>query len=310
MQFNALYSLMLAVVLVGVLPGCATVPTARPAEPEIKPHFTLGVDLSGCSHDARINDVSIIDGDFPVVVDVPVNEWVIPGENQLSIRLAPLPGETVLGESAKVEIRLQMRPKGAPRSEDRVLATVRFGGGSTDKEDGSAGSASGDGLVGSVRIEETPGQPGIWVHGTVAMSESLPRWAWLDGDVLPDTKGTQEAVEAQYQELWDMLATAPTEEQVLPLFAERSRELAIAYGVPEAKMAPTGLVKTAGSEEFEIVPMYLEHAKFKLFAGGRLAKIFFWSGGALFNFNHKTEKLSKQFDVTFRRSGGEWIITR
>ena len=75
-------------------------------------------------------------------------------------------------------------------------------------------------------------------------------------------------------------------------------------------MAPTGLVKTAGSAEYEIVPMYLNHAKFKVFAGGRLTKLLFWYGGALFNFNHKTEKRSNFFDITFRRSGDTWIITR
>ena len=87
---------------------------ANPA-PEKRLHFTVGLDLSGCSYDARINDVSVMEGRFPVVVDLPVNEWVIPGDNRLSLRLTPMPGQTEIGESAKAEIRLQMRPKGCPR---------------------------------------------------------------------------------------------------------------------------------------------------------------------------------------------------
>jgi hypothetical protein len=36
----------------------------------------------------------------------------------------------------------------------------------------------------------------------------------------------------------------------------------------------------------------------------------YWNGMPLINFNHKTEEMSKNFEIMFRKSGGDWIITR
>jgi hypothetical protein len=292
-----------------------------------KPFFMVGIDVSGCVYDIRINVITVLaslDG-LPVTVNLPVNESMITGRNRLSVILHPLPGEEEISGSAEVTATLLNRQSGTPRESNLRVADIRYRHGPTEPEDrvkesspegavdstgGFAESPFGDVTVGAVETIASPDGKQVIVQREIELDTSLPRWSWTDSDLIPATDETRNELVQEYLRIRDMLKAGNVSGMLAPLFSERTRELATAYYTPETEMAPSDLEEIGGDPDYEISDMYEDRALFRVLGEGKLAKLLFWNGAPLIGFNHKTEEMSRDFDITFRKSGESWIITR
>jgi hypothetical protein len=76
-----------------------------------KPFLTVHLNTSNCTHEVRVNDVPILpDNGRSVgsdIIKVPVNHWVKSGENELSVKIFPMPKEESI-VNAKIEIAFQV----------------------------------------------------------------------------------------------------------------------------------------------------------------------------------------------------------
>lgn len=60
-----------------------------------KPWYTVKIDVSGCGYDIRVNDCPVMadrDG-RAVIVEMPVNQWILGGDNLLSAEAVRTPGD-------------------------------------------------------------------------------------------------------------------------------------------------------------------------------------------------------------------------
>ncbi len=292
-----------------------------------KPYFMVGIKVSGCLYDIRINDVTVTEEirGLPMSADLPVNQFMLSGKNLLSMHLRPIGEETELSPSAEVSASLLIRQSGTPRESNQTIASLRYRAGREELEDRIAGSTptgkkdstngflssdTGDVNVDSIESLSTPDGKGVIIRREIELTTSIPRWAWLDSDDIPETEETRKELSLQYQKIWDLLKSGNVQGKLPPLFAERTKELATAFYSSEPEMAPNGLEEVVANQEYEIADMYLDHALFRILGKGKLARFLFWNGMPLINFNHKTEEMSKNFEIMFRKSGGDWIITR
>ncbi|TFY99029.1 hypothetical protein [Ramlibacter humi] len=243
-----------------------------------------------CAFDIRLNDVPVLPPGTPtrdVEVTLPVNHWVVPGRNTLSV-VPDLQGQRKAQGACESSVALLSAPAGKPASARAPLIEMRW-------------PAAGP----------RPKEPFAAARAQVELPESLPAWAWMRSDVIAADRRTRAELVREYQRLWDA-ASRREVRQVLPAFAERNRELAAAFHTEEAEMARRAamLEKLSQDRSLALFPLEPEDAELVVFAGGRLAKLTRWDGQPMLAFNYKDGSGSETFDVVFRRSGGRWVIAR
>lgn len=292
---------------------------------QVKPYFSLGIKISGCIYDIRINDVSIMDDQngYPVSVDMPVNEWITPGSNTISISMQPLEDEEKLAASAQGTITLNVRQSGTPAETNLPISKLSFSNNGADNNSKLYGTtaygkydskksfiSTENGDVSIQKATITEDLNGLVASQEIELKSSLPKWAWIDSEEIQNNEETKKQLIKEYQKIWTALNTKDVKGKIVPQFIERTKELALAYYVDESQMAPTDLEKSPFNEELELPPMYEDHAKLIVFANGKLAKLLRWNDEAMIIFGHKEKDIMTTYDITFRKQNGKWIITR
>lgn len=292
-----------------------------------KPYVSVAVNTSGCAYDIRVNDVSIINDDqgIPVTVDIPVNHWLQLGENELSMYLTPIPSMDAFNEETACSATLLVRESGSSVDANRPIADIKFLGvlanGTTATEGSSPAGRfdphgdlqpdeSGRVVVGEVTVERFGSRAGVVVHRSIGLPLLLPRWNWIDSDVIPENEETKRELVRAYERIWNA-ANEKNVDSIMPLFLERSGELAVAFHRSTDEMQrQIGLKDASENPELKLYDLEAEDAELVVFAGGRLAKLTRWDGDQPIVFVYVDESAAECFDVIFRKSGDQWIITR
>lgn len=293
-----------------------------------KPFFMLGINISGCAYDIRINDVTIMDDKkgFPISVDMPINEWIIPGENQLSIHIRPTGNEAEISTIAEGSATLLVRQSGTPVELNLPISRLAYShngiddkskivnstsSGKYDSSNKFTSSAEGDVIVGESAVKVSDDKKVVIITQSIELYSSLPKWAWTDSDIISNTEDTREQLIKEYQRIWNSLNSKNVKGKIIPQFAERTKELAQGYYVDEIKMIPTDLEKSPFNSELELIDLYEGRSYLKISANGRLATLLHdWNDDAMIVYNIPEKNMMETYDITFRKSGDKWIITR
>lgn len=293
-----------------------------------KPFFMIGINISGCAYDVRINDVTIMDDKkgFPVSVDMPVNEWIVSGKNQLSIHIRPIGHDTDISTIAEGSATLLVRQSGTPIELNQPISRLAYSHsgvdekskiinsttpGKYDSNNKFISSAEGDVIVGEVAIKISADEKEVIITQDVEFYSSLPKWAWTDSDIIPNTEDTRKQLIKEYQQIWNLLNSKDVKEKIIPQFTERTKELAQGYYVGEIEMVPMDLEKSPFNPELELAALYEDRSYLKISANGRLATLLHdWNDDAMIIYRIPEKNMMETYDITFRKSGAKWIITR
>lgn len=184
----------------------------------------LRIEASGCQAEAVLNGVPVamVDGRTATGIhtaSVPVHEFTLAGGNRLSLVVnphpinlptdlpVPPPTPNVADGDTWVKLRLLLPRQGQPASENsaRTLTQIDWG-------------------LPANEVFETP----LWLHQTVDLPVTFPRWRWLDAPVVDLTPTLKMQALAFLQRLAIDL-TRGDPEGFIAAARLRFEELALAY---------------------------------------------------------------------------------
>jgi hypothetical protein len=167
----------------------------------------------------------------------------------------------------------------------------------------------GDVVAGQVAVR-TPEQPTeTWGEREVVLPLPFSRWAWLDAEPVEASARVKADLFRVYQAIWAGLQ-ARKAGAVVPMFAERTRELACAFHRTEAEMLDVlGLHKAVADPELSLYPLD-DEPELEVFGGGRLARVTRWDGTPLIAFAVGGGDVTAYYDLACRRALQGWVITR
>ena len=247
-----------------------------------KPYVTADVTTYECLYDIRIND-GFVQTDRSLWGDtsgIPVNEWLQPGENELSLHIKPFDApfyDSYYGkkeeentrrlEEAKacnVMVTLKVHESGNMSNRESLL-TVSYQHDykglqpelSIERTELSNSSASGryvysktesvmpaegqsDLIVGDIEISRTD-KGGVLIKRRFSMDLPFPRWRYLDADLIENTPEIKRSLYDEYVKLEQMLNSGKFD-QLSRLFSERKEEMNIAYYSDGSKETDMGKV--------------------------------------------------------------------
>lgn len=274
------------------------------------------IETFGCRSDIKINGVSInrnVKG-HPLNVNIPISQYTFQNNNNISMVLWPLPGEIELSPSVSASMTVFERPGLAPPDADRVVGRMVF----IPPESGHW-SRGDEELPFSVFAASPAGASPSWldaneaagleVQHSFAHRFDLPRWLWEGSDPISEDAATRESLLQEYRQLWESLQKRSTA-RFSGLFAERTRELAQAFSLPEDEINTVRrLQEVAEDPDCELRPLD-DDSVLEVFGGGRLARIVRPNGQPLIRFGVRSAGLLRSYNVIFRKSGGQWVLTR
>lgn len=289
-----------------------------------KPYLMVQVKMSGCVYDVRFNDVSLVSDSrgWPLEADIPVNHWAQSGTNVLAMYLKPVPEDP----PTDCSVALMVHKSGSSPKIAQSIADLRFSGALREPSAGFTGSSpagrladktgfpsapeTGEVLIGEIQVSRTE-DGAVHLSRSITIHPSLPRWAWLQSESIQGNDETRQKLIAEYQRIWDAVQQKKVP-LILPLFAERNKELAAALYRNERDMAQRikRLEEASVDSSLSLYALEPEDAELVVLGDGRLVKLSRWDGLPMIIFNHVDDSGSEAFDIIFRKAGSRWIITR
>ncbi len=220
-----------------------------------RPWFSVRIDAGGCPYDVRINDCPVMDDDIGdgITIRLPINIWLRPGENTLSVTLAR-----------------------SPRAKGGCLATVLLTEADRPKGDGP--------IMAELRLEAPPIRGGSfddvsWAPDRLLRKRAVftadvpfprPRWD-LAGPVDPSPADRQE-IAALIRRFWEALRRRDAGE-VADLLRRKSEELQAArYLTADERRAEleSQLAFVFDPAEWRLADLDLSGLELRRYAEGRL----------------------------------------
>ncbi len=311
-----------------------------PSVLEKEPIFVLRFDVSGCQYDVRINDVNYIPGvmsdpeGIPLVSDVPVTQWMISGKNTVGIKVGPVKdAEHLSKQRAKCDIKIALRVKqhGANASSYQTISQINYivdinnisnkypffkgttSAGRYNSHKQFVADKAGDVSVSELQI--TPidmdyGQ-GLHIQQTIDMPINIPRWAWLDGDIIENNQATHDSLFKEYKKIWTALHNNDVD-SIAPLFEQRTKEYSEAFHVEPSQVTPIkSLKENIDDKNKELMPCEFSDQHLVVLANKKLAHLTSWDGGTTIYFNtDKDGGMSTNYEIFYYRKNGHWYIAR
>ena len=307
-----------------------------------KPYLVLDVDFAGCSYIPSVNGVTfkdILGGEKGVIAtDIPINQWLKPGKNEFSLILKPSDHAEKLkgmGQDCQAKVTLKVKPDDKPitiddsnytsiftfnyqSAPDEMTTNKKHFKGTTEasqldsSKDFKRVDSGGDIQIGPIHIEQidTEYGPGVKMTREVDIPLPFPKWAWFDGDQIPDNEETKQELIKQYQKIWDALNNQNIQ-SLAPEFQQRIKEYAQAYYVPEKKMNFVNDLQEAQKDPQKKLGDFIPKYEYlQVFGDGKLARLTIWDGTEAIYFNHKDKDLSDNYDFVFMKKDGKWQVIR
>jgi len=233
---------------------------------------------------------------------------------------------------------LRVRKTGSNSGENLTVAALKFTAkdwtgiegntpeGRLDSRKGFARAGKGDVVVGKAKKESFQ-EIGAIVARTVTLPKiGLPEWKFFKSDNITDLSGVD--IEAQleeetsnrlkrellpiYRKIWSALEANKVEE-VLPLFEERNNETDAAFFKKPGEtgdMLAKELKDMASDPSKKLWPITDDNVIIHLYDNNKLVRLAQNNRNPLLSFDDVTAKVAHHYDIIFRKSGNEWIITR
>ncbi len=301
-----------------------------------KAWFTVEFEAQQMGLNIRLNDIPVfnIDNAGFMTLEVPVNQYILNGDNEIKVIAHPLfddEGEQTESyvSDTEVKVGLYVREDGESSENRKLIDQVLIKPEVAYIEDPSTPVAK---FIGSVSDENhTPlviskdaqildypdygifKKQVVTTWGIKNIKTTFPRWAWQDGLDISDNKSTYESLLQAYEKLHQAFARHDLE-AVKSIVRYNSRERAIAFHLDneEAGFENLSLEKYINHPTIKLYEeLALDGAKLEILANGMLARIM--DGGdiqPILFVNHETELFYQPQFLWFLNKQNNWIQIR
>ncbi len=301
-----------------------------------KAWFTIEFEAQQMGLDIRVNDIPVfnIDNTGLMTLEVPINQFIINGDNEIKVIAHPLFDEDdeqmddfVAG--TKVEVGLYIRDDGEPAEKrkliDKVLirpdlayldstheAVDRFSG-----EEGSENNTEQK-VTRDAHVLDYPGYGNfkkqvVTTWDVKNVSTNFPRWAWQDGKEIIDDEATYNSLLAAYKVLYDAFQEKDLH-KIEDILHTHSSERAVAFHLKDAEAGFDNL----SLERFIDHPtiklhgeLFVEYTKLDIFGNNKLARIMSGAHTQPIAFiDEETDQPYLPQFIWYKNSNNEWIQIR
>jgi len=295
-----------------------------------KPYLTLSVEADYVPYEVFVNGgfVSTDLTGWAGAETTAINPFVRSGSNQIAVLLYPWHPQPEAAPSfeprAHLSLHVRVRDLSLPDAPELAVTSLRFEG---SKLDDAALSAPGElnGIsVGALRVERVDFDGKLLLSFDLGLSLPFPEWAFLRSQPAAPAYTLSEAeiephytrLLSAYENIWQLLSAKAVDE-LMPLFAERSREIDIAMyrseGTTQAKLRES-LASAVHDETRSLAPIRPEEGAWKYDVGpsGTLLRL---SDGAqssaIIRFPEKADpRASIGYNIAFRVQGDQLVVAR
>jgi len=301
-----------------------------------KPYFSIEFTAKRLGVDIRLNDIPVfnIDNMGFMTLEVPVNPYIINGDNEIKVITFPLFDDEDEQydnyiEGASIDIALYVRDDNEPIEKRKLISNVSIVPGNAYLEDSEATVATFvNGIDESNRsvlkteknatILDYPSYGNFkkqvvtkWV--IKGLKSSLPFWQWQDGELIKNNDETYKTLLEAYADLHKAFLSKDLE-LVKKISQPRSKELAIAYYLSDEN---AGFDYSALGKDIDhpTIKLYKELAvnvsKLEVFGNGKLARIM--DGGdihPILFIDNETEQFYLPQFKWYLNKNKEWILIR
>ncbi len=308
-----------------------------------KPYFTYRIEANGALFESKINGILLeknVRG-TQITLEQPVNHYMRTGINRIGFQLYTRTPEDF--GNAKITISLFVNQDEAPESNKRMISQITFNAAEfaqnkhaedaiktsmpavkLDSSDDFLASDNGDVVVHAPQIEQSKVRPtGFHVYQDIELETPFPLWGFFNADKLdfPDAFSeyagniehfNKTIINSLYQEHETIYQLFKTQDlaQIIPLFAERNREMDIAMYLPEGNYEQQ--LASALKEDFANEDSYLkfydiERAAPDVSDGKELIQI---GKPAMILFADDENSIYDKYPIWFYKKDGKWIISR
>lgn len=296
-----------------------------------KPYLTLSVDADYAPYEVFING-GFISTDLTGWTGSekwPINPFLRSGSNQVALLLYPFHGDPEtekppsIDPQARVTLRVLWRDLSNPMMSEREVITLSVVGSQLEAAALSVDAAPGM-TVGALSSERVDFDDKLLLTFDLGMRLPFPEWAFLRSEsTAPAYTLAEDQIEPHYQRLlsayeniWQLLNDKALD-QLMPLFAERSREIDLAMyrpeGVTQQKLRES-LSAALHDDTRSLAPIRPAEGAWKYDAGpgGKLLRL---SDGAqssaIIRFAEKADPLASiGYGIAFRKEGDALIVAR
>jgi hypothetical protein len=263
-----------------------------------QPVFELKLKGFGAMYIIEINAMSVFEQDNPerqVTTRLPINHYMRSGDNAISI--ATWSGDdNPINPHANIKIELIVSQHNKPQKEF-IVSTLYFDNSvsaqalKTEKSSASGGYNAKQAFIadehGEVQVADISFKQNKNVSTfsrKITIPSSLPLWAFFNSDDLPDYYGLSDD---EYDQHMDVLlieymkvqnAIAGNKiETILPMFAERNRELDLAfYNEPDTLSAKikTTLIEAANDQTATLVELKADYLDMEVSENHKLNRLY------------------------------------
>ena len=303
-----------------------------------KPFVTLALSFAGCDYIPEVNGVNFKNslGTAGVVkTHMPINQWLKPGKNTISLILKPGDDADKLvqwDQACEAVVTLQVKSADQKHNYQPIM-TYHFHSkannitkneshfkGTTEagqldsSQDFKRVDSGGDIQIGPIHIEQidTEYGPGVKMTREVDLPLPFPKWAWFDSDQIPDNEETKKELVKQYETIWHAIKDNHLD-SIKDLFNQRNQEFAEAFYKPLSFFKPIQSIQSnIDNSHMELGgPFNPDHVHVVRTGHNKLAALVLnnGDGGCIF-FNDNKHDTSTTYDMWFMKKDGEWKIIR
>ncbi len=307
-----------------------------------KPFYTWRIETQGALYEAKINGVELevdVDGN-QLISEEPVNHYMRSGINRIGFQLyTRTPGNF---GNAKMSLSLYVNEDEAPESEKKLVGQVIFNADefisetpkkaiqsslSAVKLDSSNGyqvSEQGDVVIHSAVIEPSKVRPHAFhIYQDVELTVPFPEWGFLSADPIEFPDAFAEFCDniehyrkilliplfEAHRNIFKVMQTEDMD-KILPLFAERNREIDIAFYYPAGTSEQK--LKNSLLEDFddEDTVFKLKDKKYSSPTVSDDKRLSMLGGDSMIYFEDEEDEIFDHYTMWFYQKDGKWIISR
>ncbi|MEG3753574.1 hypothetical protein [Psychromonas arctica] len=297
--------------------------------------FKLNIQGHGLKYFVSVNDVVVFkqyDGNTQDSLDLPINHWMHPEQSLFKVWGGDSKGNKFpAGASVKLTLIVEDRDSGASyqlsilelngnevyeRKElDGILKSGRYHLASNNKVEFGKGEVE---LKPIIKREYKNKDTFIYSR-QISVPNQLPLWAFFKSVPLPDYRSmtTEELIESRnelflaYKVIQDGLENEDVD-SIMPLFAERNKELDIAFGYPSGEMERLlreYINKAIDDPNWKLINRTANDVGISFEQNNKIVSLVRSERANILGFVNQSG-LYYSLTIMFRRENGKWIITR